>query len=286
MIEQLMEIVNGYHGKDFFIMGEIPQKKLASSTAFHGVDPRDTVLVLLDSTITGSAENGMSITLKGIYWKNMWATKTRKNSYSWEELQHIYKQIEISSGNLVFEPGVQFYIPANYSNESLLNLIKTLTQFFIETTQYEPVTAPAYNASEPVHHQTLTALPSANSDSNVYYETAIVNSMALCVCHSGISDENCLELAIDFINSDESIINTAQALDKLSLIMDLLEKEANKSTAFFKLRQSKLIAECKPLSSSEREQILIMIEGLQERADDIGREKIAVTTDKIIAAIS
>ena len=66
-MDELKQIINGFHGKDFYVVGEIPQKKLAASTAFHGVDPRDTVLVLLDSTLMGSAENGMSITLKGVY---------------------------------------------------------------------------------------------------------------------------------------------------------------------------------------------------------------------------
>ena len=70
MLKELMEIVNGYRGDDYHVMGEIPQKKLSASTNFHGVDSKDTVLVLLDSTLMGSAENGISITLKGIYWKN------------------------------------------------------------------------------------------------------------------------------------------------------------------------------------------------------------------------
>ncbi|MEI8210498.1 MAG: hypothetical protein WCG16_14905, partial [Methylococcales bacterium] len=120
LLNDLMEIVHGYHGSDYHVMGEIPQRKLSASTAFHGVDPRDTVLALLDSTLMGSAENGISITLKGIYWKNMWAVKTRKNSYTWEELSRIADQIEIHGGHIVFEQGVEADVPANYSEVSLL----------------------------------------------------------------------------------------------------------------------------------------------------------------------
>ncbi|MEI7795962.1 MAG: hypothetical protein WCI06_04915 [Methylococcaceae bacterium] len=144
MIEQLTEIVNRYHDDNentaFFSVGEIPSLKLSSSTKFHGVDSGDTVLALIarpDSIFGSAAKHGMSITLKGIYWKNDWMCKTSKSSYTWDELQRIYKQIEIdwgkSGGNMVFEPSVKFDIPWNYSSESLLHLIQTLTEFFAET---------------------------------------------------------------------------------------------------------------------------------------------------------
>lgn len=142
MIEQLTKIVNKYHYVDannntvFFTIGNIPQLKLAAATKFHGVDYDDTVLALIDSTwiFSSAAKYGMSITLKGVYWNNSWICRTSKSSYTWKELEKIYKTIEIdwgkSGGNMVFEPGVKFKVPWNYDNESLLHLIQRLTEFF------------------------------------------------------------------------------------------------------------------------------------------------------------
>ena len=286
-MDELKQIINGFHGKDFYVVGEIPQKKLAASTAFHGVDPRDTVLVLLDSTLMGSAENGMSITLKGVYWKNMWAVKTRKTFYAWEDLVNIYESMEIVSGNVVFEPGVQFSPPPNYPNESVLNLIRALTIFFIELNGLDSNStseAPSSNAQPSKPEQ--VALPSNTPNAHADYETALINGLSLCVCHSGSPDEALLDLAIEFIRSEEKIQNKSLALDRLSSVMERLEVDSKKAAAFLKLSQSKLIAECKPLSSAECEHIQIMIEGVGEAANDGAKERIKGISEKLFAVIS
>ena len=284
LLNELMEIVHGYHGKDYHVMGEIPQRKLSASTAFHGVDPRDTVLVLLDSTVMGSAENGISITLKGIYWKNIWGVRTRKNSYTWEELSKIVNQIEIQGNEIVFEQGVQVYVPANYSEVSLLNLIKALTNFFIESTQSygETTNQSSQNKQEEIN-QNIPALPSGRNASD--YCTSLINTLALCVYHSGTPDEQCLELALEFLNHDDSII-ASTAIDQMTTIIQQIENDYKKSPVFFKLKQSKLIAECKPVLSHEVEQLSIMVDAIREAANSEGKNKIPELWAKILSRIS
>jgi hypothetical protein len=283
ILDELLEIVNGYHGSDYHVMGEIPQRKLSASTSFHGVDPRDTVLVLLDSTVMGSAENGISITLKGIYWKNMWAVKTRKNSYTWEELSKLINQIEIQGDNIVFERGVELYVPANYSEISLLNLIKALTNFFIESTQgYEDTNQLSSNKNEEIN-QNILALPSGRDIDD--YCTTLINSLVLCVYHSGTTDEQCLELALEFLNQDDSII-VPTAIDRMSTIIQQIESDYKKSPVFFKLKQSKLIAECKPILAHEIEQLSIMVDAIQEVTNSEGKNKIPELWAKILNRIS
>lgn len=285
IIDDLMDIINGYHGKDYFIMGQIPQKKLAASTAFHGVDPRDTVLVLLDSTIMGTAENGMSITLKGIYWKNMWAVKTRKNHYTWAELADIAGQMEVKGGHILFEPGVEFYVPANYKEASLLNLLKTLSNYYKEVmlasadTGHLSAVQPA--SSNPVNSVPMLEDGSTNSD----FQLTLANSLALAICHAGSPSEPCLEVAMEFIHSEEDI-DKACTLDQLSTTIDLLQQDFNKSSAFFKIRQSKTIATLKKLTSHQVEQLSIMLDALSEAIEPENLPKYTELRSKILGAIN
>lgn len=285
MIEELVEIANGYHGKDYYVYREIPQKKLMASTSFHGVDPRDTVLALLDSTIAGSAENGMSITLKGVYWKNMWAVKTRKNSYTWEELRGIYNNIEIQSGCLVFEPGVQFSIPANYPNISLLNLIKNLTQFFIETTQIKIVknTSRDYNHQAENNAETNQAsVLIGNNPLNIYVEI-VPELMALCMSADGEIEDSEVELATAIIESDDFIENKQIALESLLLNVNKLIADKQKSNAIFKLKSASIISKASKITDSlQKEKIEIILDAMLESvsSEDNSDTKLMVDTIK------
>lgn len=284
MIEQLVEIANGYHGTDYHVYGEIPQKKLTASTSFHGVDPRDTVLALLDATVMGSAENGMSITLKGVYWKNMWSVKTRKNSYTWEELREIYKNIEIQSGHLVFEPGVEFYIPANYPNISILNLIKNLTQFFIESTQMASVETESTTYKQQSENNSSinqSAVVLENNSLNGYVEL-VPELIALCMVADGEIEDSEVELATAIIESDDFIENKQLALEMLSSSIDKLSADKQKSNAIFKLKSATIISKVSKISDSlQKEKIEIILEGMLESVSAEGSSDTKLIVDAI-----
>jgi len=88
--------------KSFTIHDNIPATKKANAIQHYPVDKNDQVLALLDSTVFGSAKNGLAIGLKGIYWKNDWSTSTKKNFLSWKELYENKSQFLIKSGKLSF----------------------------------------------------------------------------------------------------------------------------------------------------------------------------------------
>ncbi|EIC30150.1 hypothetical protein [Methylomicrobium album] len=284
MIEQLVEIANGYHGSDYHVYGEIPQRKLVASTSFHGVDPRDTVIVLLDSTVMGSAENGMSITLKGVYWKNMWAVKTRKNSYTWEELRHIYKGIEIQSGHLVFEPGVEFSFPANYNGISLLNLIKTLTQFFIETTQMTNLEATGTTYQHQAENMPSTeqnVVLIGDNSAKIYIEI-VPELIALCVAADGEVEDSEIELATAIIENDDLIQDKQLALESLSTNLDKLISDKKKSNAIFKLKSTTIISKVSKISDSlQKERLEVILDGMLESVCDEGSSDTKSIVDAI-----
>jgi len=69
--EQLLSIINTYNSDGYYAYGNIPSKKLQTAVQYYPVDPDDTSLALIDSTVFGLAKNGMVIGQKGRYWKNL-----------------------------------------------------------------------------------------------------------------------------------------------------------------------------------------------------------------------
>ena len=84
--EHLLMLINNINSNDYYPYGNIPSNKLQTAMQTYPVDPLDTPLALIDTTVMGSAKCGMVIGLKGIYFRNDWTTKTIKNFISWDEL--------------------------------------------------------------------------------------------------------------------------------------------------------------------------------------------------------
>lgn len=295
--EELLRIINGFHGNAYYTAGNISQKRLQAAVGSHGVDPRDEVLAVLDATILGhtrggSADNGMSITLRGIHWKNGWAVATRKNSYTWEELARLADALEVKGDHVQFELGVEFSTLGSLKAQQLVHLLQAICRFFVEC-QDLAATAAAANgtvtgtapADPPPARPALPELPPPG-DAEAF-GAALVNVLALAVCHSGEPEGGCLDLAIEFLRSEESLPDAAGALDRLSAAIEQLSTDAAKGPAFFKIRQSKLVAELRPVEDPHRRaQLDIMLEALHETAPEDGREKLADVSRKVAAALS
>jgi hypothetical protein len=282
VIDELVKLAEGYLGDDYYVHGEIPPKKLEASTKYHGVDPRDTVIVLLDATITGSADNGMSITLKGVYWKNAWHTKTRKNHYTWEELKDFFDSIYVKSGSLIFEQGVLFSTPANYSNDSLVNVIKTFARFFIETTQGANV-LPDINNAAPSRKE--TALIENNAPE--IYEILVPEVIALCISADGEIEDSEIELATDIIESDELIGDKQLAMESLSSNIEKFISGKSKSSAIFKLKYKTTISKVSKITDEQqKERLSIILEGMLESVGDNGTSETKSIIDEINAKLN
>ena len=103
--DQLARSLNSFATDGLFVIGGIPHDKLCNAIQNFPIDPRDTVLALIDATVMGSCKKGMAFGLRGVYWKNDWTTKTQRNYMSWDELSSIKHLIGAKSFDVILGPG-------------------------------------------------------------------------------------------------------------------------------------------------------------------------------------
>jgi len=82
----LLSIVLDYEDEeDFYIYGDIPERKLKNACESYPLHQDDEILALVDATVFGSAKNGMLIGLKGIYFKSD-SGHSERSFLSWADL--------------------------------------------------------------------------------------------------------------------------------------------------------------------------------------------------------
>lgn len=117
----------------FYISGKIPKDKLKNAIGHYPIPAEEDVLALIDATVFGSAKNGMAIGLKGIYWKNDWATDTVKNFLHWNDLIVNTNQITTKGNDLILSPGCVFSlagsgVKSKLLSDLLLNIIEKISK--------------------------------------------------------------------------------------------------------------------------------------------------------------
>ncbi len=259
IVEGLAQLVASYNNSSLYVGGNLSQKRLSSAVKSHGVDPRDRVIAIIDSTIMGhtsggSAENGMSLTLSGVYWKNPWMLRTRRTHYSWEELVEIAGGIEARGGNLQFEPGVEFYAPADFKSVHIAHLLQALARVFEELRDAAPQTERA-TARDGAPPQPLLAERQGD-----HFAAVLGASMALLVYASGTADEDLLDQAVRVIEAEAP--DAAAALQVLDVEVVGLAQAAAKSAVSVKLHAAKVLAGSRPASTVEADQLTAFLEAL------------------------
>jgi hypothetical protein len=289
MESELLLIVTSYRADNYFTGGRISPKRLQSAIKNFGVDPRDSVLAIIDTstfgfTLNGSASIGMAITPRGIFWKNVWMRSTRKSHYTWEEMASVAEALKVSAGDISFEPGVQYYCGGDLKAAQTINLLRAIVAFFVEwrgRTATPVAPAPA-NCAAPSDQ---LVLPDPRI-SAAEYEIALANGLALAVCVSGAVDEACLKTAIEFIRADDIIVDSVPAMDRFSDVVEQITGDAARSTAFLKLRQGKLLAACRPLNHPHLvERIAIMLDGVVEVTPLEGRHDLTEIKRRLMECI-
>ena len=87
--------------------------------------PDEKVYILIDNSILGNAKKGMVICDSGIYWNNMFATKTVKNHLGWEEFSKA--QIKAHGKEAVqFEEGALYLCSGALEQGQVLDLLGRL----------------------------------------------------------------------------------------------------------------------------------------------------------------
>ena len=75
-------------GGGLYCRPNIPERKLGNAKVSMSVPPDEIVFALMDTTFFGSAKTGAVLTNWGVRWANDWATESKCNAKSWEELKN------------------------------------------------------------------------------------------------------------------------------------------------------------------------------------------------------
>lgn len=267
--DQLAQCLSSYAMDDLYIIGGIPPEKLSNAIQNFPIDARDTVLALIDSTLTGSCKKGMAFGLRGAYWKNDWTTKTQRTFMRWDELSAIDHMIGSKTFDITLGPGNLCNLsgshvkPAQAAN-LLRQLISVYNDFNASEQQSQAliqvapmVTITAESAS---HIQLSTPIPGIAKDR---YAQGVSKAFAIIVCAEGELDDSQVDLAIQFLEADDDISNKASAIEAMtSLVEDLLSEYA-KSRPLFKLKCSKMIAQIRDeIVGPPREHVRLMLSEL------------------------
>ena len=127
----IVEAVSELKNDDFYCKDLIPGTKLENAIAAMNVAVGENIYALIDTTFFGSAKTGMVITDYGIRWKNDWATDSKRDSYSWKELESVIKSACVSNSELQLADDAVFATAGGgVSPETLVNVLKTIVSRF------------------------------------------------------------------------------------------------------------------------------------------------------------
>ena len=107
-IAMLTEVCARFSGTDFYVAELIPEKRLENALKHYPLENGNgsKVIALIDTTVMGSADNGMLIHNQGLSWKN-WILPSKITSLKWKEFEELaisVKGTKIHFGNdAVFE---------------------------------------------------------------------------------------------------------------------------------------------------------------------------------------
>ncbi len=281
---ELIAIIDAYNSDDYYKHGNIPAKKLQAAVQNYPVDPMDTPLALIDTTVFGSAKTGMVIGLKGVYFKNDWTTKTEKNFLSWSELSN--SQSIIGNGSMsciLLAPGCEINMSgSSMKRELLINLLNQIIDLYrsLSTNQTE-VDRQAYSSSPAVDNVALIA-NKESSDSRGYYSSLLPELLALCVSADGKVEDEEIEFATAIIEEDDIIEDKHSALELLSSSIDTLIAAKMNLNAIFKLKSTTIISKVQKISDDlHKERLLIVLEGILDAISDEGKSE----TQNVVEAI-
>lgn len=92
MVVQMREICAKYEEiESCYTADTIPDKKLRNARAAFGIAAAEPVILVYDGTVFGNNKLGFAICESGLYWRNDWATPTKRTYLAWDE----YKEREI-----------------------------------------------------------------------------------------------------------------------------------------------------------------------------------------------
>ncbi|TVL44067.1 hypothetical protein AYI98_17995 [Shewanella algae] len=129
METDVLEILQNFHSDGLFVAPNIPSKKAKNASACYGMSSSVDIYAIVDSTVFGSAKNGLAFTSEGLFWKNDWTTTSAKNHMSWEELINTSQEHAVDGSDLLLGQGCAFGMAGSGMKPAvLLKLLEKLAQ--------------------------------------------------------------------------------------------------------------------------------------------------------------
>lgn len=126
LINGALNIINNYTSKDLFINNNISENKRKNAREKYFKSSSDIMLALIDSTLFGSANEGLAIGLEGIYWKDV---GKEPNFIGWEALAS--GSIKLKKSFMSVKIGESGFTPgSDMSKDSIVALLKNLAGYF------------------------------------------------------------------------------------------------------------------------------------------------------------
>lgn len=129
-VNQLTEICARYSTTNFYVAELIPRLKHANAMEMYPVPDGGRMVALIDTTVLGSAKDGLAIGEYGISWHNDLTTESRQTSLRWSEFANISidkdgkRDVMIGEGNKFNTSGSVF------SRDKIISLLKSLQELY------------------------------------------------------------------------------------------------------------------------------------------------------------
>ncbi|WP_412486450.1 hypothetical protein [Shewanella chilikensis] len=204
METDVLEILQNFHSDGLFVAPNIPSKKAKNASACYGMPASVNIYAIVDSTVFGSAKNGLAFTSEGLFWKNDWTTTSAKNHMSWEELINTSQEHAVDGSELLLGQDCAFGMAGSGMKPAvLLKLLEKLAQKIQGNTEATE-TAEVSNVAQ----AKVTPVADANGEVSVG-NTASASVTAENLPPEGVTIESVTPAADT--NGDVSITNTAPA---------------------------------------------------------------------------
>lgn len=204
METDVLEILQNFHSDGLFVAPNIPSKKAKNASACYGMPASVNIYAIVDSTVFGSAKNGLAFTSEGLFWKNDWTTTSAKNHMSWEELINTSQEHAVDGSELLLGQDCAFGMAGSGMKPAvLLKLLEKLAQKIQGNTEATE-TAEVSNVAQ----AKVTPVADANGEVSVG-NTASASVTAENLPPEGVTTESVTPAADT--NGDVSITNTAPA---------------------------------------------------------------------------
>lgn len=144
-MDEFLAICAKYTGMGYYVIN-IPDHKLRNALVSFKIPDDETVIALIDCTLSGSCKDGLAICESGIYWHNSWVTRTNITYLSWDEF--VNALLVLKDNDLYFFDGAILGAYGYFGEDNILQLLKELQYFLKYQPDEDDVAAPQQGSTK------------------------------------------------------------------------------------------------------------------------------------------